>query len=237
MLNMQLIMICAWAMIRCRIFACEGDLASKHKEYIAKEGWVFMLPPGVLTVLGFTLGWGLALTLTFAVLTAYVAWFFRNPYRQIPEDPDAIVSPADGKVVGIHQMDDGRQLITIFLNVFNVHINRSPIKGTVEEVTYTEGLFVAAYEENASEINERNKLVISDGDFRVEVTQIAGLIARRIICWVSESTNLAKGERFGLIRFGSRMDIVLPAECEIVTRVGEKTVGGSMVIARRKRVA
>jgi len=196
-----------------------------------------MLPPGVLTVLGFVLGWGMVLNITFAVLTAYVAWFFRNPYRQIPEDPDAIVSPADGKVVGIHQLEDGRQLITIFLNVFNVHINRSPIKGTVEEVTYTEGLFVAAYAENASEINERNKVVIRDGDFVVEVTQIAGLIARRIICWVAEATSLARGERFGLIRFGSRMDIVLPAECEIVVRVGQKTVGGSQVIAKKKGVA
>ncbi|MDJ0835726.1 MAG: phosphatidylserine decarboxylase family protein [Acidobacteriota bacterium] len=208
-------------------------MTGKHNELIAKEGWIFLFPMIALALISLILKFSIIVTVVFAVLAFYVAWFFRNPYRQIPEDPAAVVSPADGKVVGVHQLDDGRHLITIFLNVFNVHVNRSPIQGTVEEVTYTSGKFLAAYKPEASEINERNKLVIDDNGFRVEVTQIAGLIARRIICWVSQSAQLARGQRFGLIRFGSRMDVVLPEGCEILVKVGDITKGGSHIIARR----
>lgn len=208
-------------------------MANKHNELIAKEGWVFFFPLLVAAALCFLFGahWSLWSVLT--ILALYVAWFFRNPYRQIPEDPAAIVAPADGKVMAVTRLEDGRQMVTIFLNIFNVHINRAPIAGTVEQITYTPGKMVAAYKEEASQINERNRLIIGDGDFKIEVTQIAGLIARRIVCWVEETKTLSKGERFGLIRFGSRTDVVVPAECEILVKKGDKTRGGAQVIARR----
>lgn len=202
---------------------------------MAKEGWIFLFPFIVLTVLSYFLGWSPILTVIFAILGFYVAWFFRNPYRQIPADPNSIVSPADGKVVGVHRMDDGRQLITIFLNIFNVHVNRCPIGGTVEHVEHFKGLFLAAYKEEASQLNERNLVILRDGDFRVDVIQIAGLIARRIICWVSKDQQMARGERFGLIRFGSRMDIILPESCEILVKTGQKVAGGCDILATRGR--
>ena len=205
----------------------------QHNELIAKEGWPFLFPFILLAMVSFLLKWPLWCTLSAALLAAYVAYFFRNPYRQIPVDEEAIVSPADGKVVGVHRLEDGRHLITIFLNIFNVHINRSPIAGSVEKVTYTKGKFLAAYKEDASRLNERNLLVIRDGDFQIEVTQIAGLIARRIVCWAKESETLAKGQRFGLIRFGSRMDVILPAQCRILVTPGQTVAGGSDLMARR----
>lgn len=208
-------------------------MARKHNELIAREGWIFFVPAVVLTLVLFVLGLHPAWWIVTAVLAFYIAWFFRNPYRKIPDDPQGIVSPADGKVVGVHTLDDGRKLITIFLNIFNVHVNRVPIAGRVTEVTYTPGKFLAAYKPEASEINERNKVIVSDGDFHVEVVQIAGLIARRIICWVSPEEQMGKGQRFGLIRFGSRMDVILPASCTPTVSVGEKVVGGSQIIARR----
>jgi len=207
-------------------------LAKKHTELVAKEGWLFFFPLLLSAVVSFLLQWTLA-GCVLALLTFYVAWFFRNPYRQIPEEADVIVSPADGKVVGVHRLEDGRHMITIFLNIFNVHVNRSPIGGTIERVEYTAGKFLAAYKEEASTLNERNRLVIRDGDFRVEVTQIAGLIARRIVCWAREADTLLRGERFGLIRFGSRMDLVLPESCQVVVKPGQKIAGGSHIVARR----
>lgn len=205
---------------------------NKHDEWIAKEGWVFFFPLVALTlVLGLLNYYGVAAV--FAVLALYVAYFFRNPYREIPSDPAAIVSPADGKVVAIRTLDDGRQAMSIFLNIFNVHVNRSPIPGLVERTEYTTGKFVPADRPDASVVNERNKLVIADGNFRMEVTQVAGLIARRIVCWSKTSDQLACGERFGLIRFGSRVDLLFPKECEIVAKIGQKVAGGCDIIARR----
>ncbi len=209
-------------------------MAKQHRELVVREGWIFFLPLLFFALLALVLGRHPALIAVLFVLAAYVAWFFRNPYRQIPEDPDAIVSPADGKVVGIHRLEDGRNLITIFLNIFNVHVNRYPIGGSVEKVEYTKGRFLAAYKEDASQVNERNLVVIRDGDFRVDVIQIAGLIARRIVCWASESDQVLKGGRFGLIRFGSRMDIFLPESCRILVKPGQKVKGGSDILAMRK---
>ena len=119
-------------------------MAKKHNELIAREGWVFFFPLliGALLCLFFGLPW--AVWMTLGLLAAYVAWFFRNPYRQIPEDPNAIVSPADGKVVMVTRMEDGRHLISIFLNIFNVHVNRTPIAGSVAAIAYTPGKMVAA---------------------------------------------------------------------------------------------
>ncbi len=209
-------------------------MAKPHRELIAKEGWIYVWPPALLAALSFLFRGPIWLTLAAALIAAYAAYFFRNPYRRIPEDEDAIVAPADGKVVGVRQLEDGRHQIAIFLNIFNVHINRSPIAGSVEKTEYTKGLFLAAYKEDASKVNERNRVVIRDGEFVVEVIQIAGLIARRIVCWVSEKDALARGERYGLIKFGSRMDVILPAECQVAVRPGQKVAGGSHILARRR---
>lgn len=208
-------------------------MAKKHNELIAREGWIFFFPTLLLCIVAFAVGasywvWGLL-----GLLAFYIAWFFRNPYRKIPSEPGAIVSPGDGKIVGIRVMEDGRTCIHVFLNVFNVHVNRSPIEGQVEAVEYRKGKFLNAMNPEASAVNECNRLVLVDGDFRMEVTQIAGLIARRIICWSKAGDQLARGERFGLIRFGSRVDIFLPAGCEIRIKDGQKVSGGSDIIAVR----
>ncbi|CAM2006982.1 phosphatidylserine decarboxylase family protein [Acanthopleuribacter pedis] len=208
-------------------------MAGKHQELVAKEGWVFLFPTALAALLLFILGWVISGGIV-AVLAVYIAYFFRNPYRQIPEDPKGIVSPADGKIVAVRHLDDGRVMISVFLNIFNVHVNRSPIAGEVETVLHTPGKFLAAYKEEASTLNEQNKVVVRDGDFAMEVIQIAGLVARRIICWTKTQDTLAKGERFGLIRFGSRVDLYFPDECDILVTEGQKVSAGSDLIARRR---
>jgi phosphatidylserine decarboxylase len=209
-------------------------LDGKHNELIAKEGWIFAVPLVALTLLAILFVKSILLIVILAALSTFTVYFFRNPYRQIPEHADVVVSPADGKVVAIRRLEDGRHLISIFLNVFNVHVNRSPIAGKIREIQYTPGRFLPASREEASSANERNKLVIEDGTYQIEVTQIAGLIARRIVCWVKDGQTLNKGQRIGLIRFGSRMDIVLPAESRILVSLGQKVAGGTQVIAERQ---
>lgn len=206
---------------------------NKHDEMIAKEGWIFFFPLLILALLAGYFAWTVA-AIVLGILALYVAWFFRNPQRAIPSEAGAIVSPADGKVVAVRQLEDGSQAMSIFLNIFNVHVNRSPIQGVVQTAEYTEGKFVPADRPEASTVNERNKLVIVDGSFRLEVTQVAGLIARRIVCWSKPGDQLERGQRFGLIRFGSRVDLRFPKDCEIVVKVGQKVAGGSDIIARRR---
>lgn len=209
-------------------------MASQHRELIAREGWVFFFPLLALTLVLLLLKVPFYWTVLAGILAAYVAYFFRNPYRQIPPDENSVISPADGKIVAVRQLEDGRHLISIFLNIFNVHINRCPIGGKIETVNHTKGKFLAAYKPEASQVNERNLVTIRDGEFLVEVTQIAGLIARRIVCWSKPEDQVSRGQRFGLIRFGSRVDLVLPACCAIAVKEGQKISGGSGVIAHRK---
>lgn len=191
-----------------------------------------MAPFLLLALLTGLLAWPIWIAVIALVLAAYVAYFFRNPYRQIPADDHAVVSPADGKIVHIGRSDDGRWAISVFLNIFNVHINRCPIAGVVDEVTYTKGKFLAAYDPKASSENERNALRIRRGEQIVDVVQIAGLIARRIVCWKGQGDEVQKGQRFGLIRFGSRVDILLPGDAEITVAMGQKIRGGCDVLAR-----
>lgn len=208
-------------------------MAKPHHELIAREGMIFLIPLVILTAVALFLGWPWWIALVFGLLAVYVAAFFRNPYRQIPDDPRAIVSPADGKVVVVEPQEDGGTRISVFLNIFNVHINRTPIGGTVESVTYTPGKFLNAMKPEASLENERNTLVIDDNGFRVTLVQIAGLIARRVVCWTAEGESLSKGQRIGLMRFGSRMDIHLPPGCDLAVTQGQKIRGGSGILARR----
>jgi len=171
----------------------------------------------------------------FAALGAFVAFFFRDPTRVPPADPKLLVSPADGRVVdaGPSPTDPSRQQIGIFLSILNVHINRSPLSAAVSAIRYTPGRFFPAYRKEAATQNERNELELLDGDFRVTVRQIAGVVARRIVCTVAENDRLERGQRFGLIQFGSRTEVVFPRDVAILVRVGDRVKGGETAIARR----
>ena len=166
------------------------------------------------------------------VLAAFCLYFFRDPDRVIPDGPVA-VSPADGKVVGI-RTDQAPSRISIFLNIFDVHVNRSPIAGRIGKVDYTKGQFLVASREIASSRNERNTVTVHGDGSDVTFAQIAGLIARRIVFWKKPGDQVAKGERVGLIKFGSRVDVFLGPEWEITVRAGERVQGGSSILARRK---
>jgi phosphatidylserine decarboxylase len=164
------------------------------------------------------------------ILVAFVCFFFRNPERAIPNGANLVVSPADGKVVKIQKCENGDRVISIFLSIFNVHMNRSPIAGALELLEYKRGKFKAAYDEAASHVNEQNILTIEGDGIRIEVKQIAGLIARRVVCWKKQGESLKRGELFGLIRFGSRVDIVVPEKVQIAVEVGDRVYGGSSVL-------
>jgi phosphatidylserine decarboxylase len=167
------------------------------------------------------------------VLAAFVAFFFRDPTRIPPDDPKLLVSAADGRVVEVGPLpgDPSRQRVSVFLSILDVHINRSPLPAVVTGVRYTPGKFLAAYRSEAAMTNERNEIELQDGELRVTVRQIAGVVARRIRCWVRENQ---KGERFGLIQFGSRTEVVLPADLEVLVRRGDRVRGGETAIARRR---
>ena len=169
------------------------------------------------------------------VLALFCLYFFRDPDRVIPDGPVA-VSPADGKVVGI--VGDGAEStrISIFLNIFNVHVNRAPIAGKITNVDYTKGQFLVASREMASSQNERNIVTIAGESTCVRFAQIAGLIARRIVFHKKPGDTVAKGERVGLIKFGSRVDIFLGPEWEIMVRPGERVSGGSSILAQRREM-
>lgn len=191
-------------------------------------------------------------TLTFALLDCWfmatlllvvlflVLNFFRDPERVVPQEPGLAVSPADGKVIKVETMRDpmtgeDRTAVCVFMNVFNVHVNRMPVAGRIARIAYFGGKFVNASFDKASTDNERNTLLIEDeGGRSWTMVQIAGLIARRIICWSEEGDTLSRGQRFGLIKFGSRVDLYIPTDYEAVVRSGEKVFAGQTVLARRK---
>ncbi len=174
-------------------------------------------------------------------LTFFVLWFFRDPQRNIPKDKNLIISSADGKVCLIDRAYPPEELrmeaqkmkrICVFMNVFNVHINRSPVKGNVEEIVYKKGKFFNASLDKASDKNERNSLVLStQNGTKIIVVQIAGLIARRILSFVTSNEELYQGERFGLIRFGSRVDIYMPLDAVEKCKVGDRVVAGESILA------
>ena len=197
---------------------------------VASEGWVFVLPLAGATVLSALVGWwgvtGVAL-----VLTVGVALFFRDPERIIPQTPETIVSPADGRVMEIVPENTQTRRISIFLSLWDVHINRAPYGGMVRSVVYTPGEFLAAYRQEASLVNEANTVTIADHSREFIVKQIAGVLARRIVCRVRPGETLEKGQRYGLIRFGSRTDLLLPATAEIAVQVGDVVRGGETVLA------
>jgi phosphatidylserine decarboxylase len=169
--------------------------------------------------------------LPFYVLAAFCLYFFRDPER-VPPAGDLIVSPADGKVVSIRPGPEETR-ISIFLNIFNVHVNRTPIPGVVREVVYQRGKFLVASHEAASAENEQNTLVLEGLGSRVVCRQIAGLIARRIVCYKRPGDTLAAGERIGYIKFGSRVDVIFGSNWKLEAKMGDKVLGGSTILARR----
>jgi phosphatidylserine decarboxylase len=197
---------------------------------IVKDAFRFIVPLAASGIAAF--GFGLNYAGTFLLLLcAFVAFFFRNPARQIPEDPLLIVSPADGRVVKVEKVGNVTKL-SIFLSIFNVHVNRSPIAGRIEAVDYKKGKFKAAFDHAASVENERNIVMVSNGQIKLVFTQIAGLIARRIVFWKKVGDPVAKGELIGLIRFGSRVDVLFPGGTEATVKVGDRVKGGSTPIGR-----
>ncbi|HEX8150140.1 MAG TPA: phosphatidylserine decarboxylase family protein [Pyrinomonadaceae bacterium] len=178
----------------------------------------------------------LALALVLLLLAAFMAYFFRDPQRAVPSEAGLVVSPADGKVTRIERLAgdgaDSPTVVSIFLSPFDVHVNRAPIAGQVIDVTYTKGRFIAATSDNASLVNEQNALTIRGERMTVVCKQIAGVLARRIVCWKRPGDRLGLGERFGLIKFGSRTDLVLPREVEVSVQVGQRVSGGVTIIGR-----
>jgi len=173
-------------------------------------------------------------------LLFFVLFFFRNPPRKIPPDNGILVSPADGTVMEICEVYEDRFIkgkavkISIFLSVFNVHLNRTPVEGKVKYRSYRPGKMVPAFKSHASEINERNYVGIENDVLRVLVTQITGFIARRIVCWVSLNDSVARGQLFGMIKFGSCTEIIVPLNVEVLVSRGQKVIGGETVIGRLK---
>ena len=210
---------------------------TKKSGMIAAPGYRFLAGSALLIFLGWLLGsgwlWGLGL-----VTLVFFGYFFRDPERPIPAEPGAVVSPADGKVVFVDEVREERFLngparrVAIFMNVFDVHVNRAPVAGTITEAEHRDGCFKAAWREDACTLNEQQALVLEAQGARLLVVQIAGLLARRIISYVQPGQFLDKGERLGMICFGSRVDLYLPLEAEILVKVGDRVQAGSSMVAR-----
>lgn len=190
--------------------------------------------PGLIAVAAAVLGfWYVAAFLI--VVTLFMAFFFRDPKRVPPSDPDVVVSPADGRVTRIAPSASGADasnVISIFLSPLDVHINRSPIPGKIVDVIYSPGKFLMATNEKASLVNEQNALTIQGEKITVVCKQIAGILARRVVCWKAKGDSLGLGERFGMIKFSSRTDVLLPPNVEITVKEGQRVRGGTTVIGR-----
>ncbi|WP_269582648.1 phosphatidylserine decarboxylase [Roseibium sp. Sym1] len=214
------------------------DSVTKAMVPIHREGWPFIAIALVATVV---IGYFISpLFWIGLLLTGWVCYFFRDPQRVTPVGDGLVISPADGIVshVGLARPPVELELgseplmrVSIFMNVFNCHVNRAPFGGKVLRVAYRAGKFLNAELDKASEDNERNGLVIEAGDTRIGVVQIAGLVARRIVCFVREGENLSTGERFGLIRFGSRLDVYFPAGTQAKVALGQTMIAGETVLA------
>lgn len=209
---------------------------------IARDGLPYILIPAVISIILLALGYWFAVVywyaaIPFVLVTAFMAYFFRDPRREPPQDQTAVLAPADGRVTrvgAIADTPDSPTLISIFLSPLDVHINRAPIAGTVTNVSYTRGKFLMATDKNASLVNEQNALTIQGDKITVVCKQIAGILARRIICWKHAGEQVGLGERFGLIKFSSRTDVLLPAAVEVLVTEGMRVRGGLTVIGRIK---
>jgi len=207
------------------------------KQYpISRDGWLYLAILAVLTVLAY-LAWPW-LVIFPGILFLFILFFFRNPNRDIPTDELSLVSPADGVVMDVERVFEDQFLssesirVSIFLCVFNIHVNRSPMAGKVVFRAYRPGKMIPAFKSHSSDLNEKNYVGIQNQHLQILVTQVTGFIARRIVCWVDKGDLLAQGERFGLIKFGSRTEIFVPPNVEIMVSPGDKVRGGISVIGR-----
>jgi phosphatidylserine decarboxylase len=202
---------------------------------MAKEGIPFVIVFLVPALVFLALGWWIAAGFCF-ILAAFMAFFFRDPERQCPVDDRIVVSPADGRVVAAarvdDRVDDSPTQISIFLSPLDVHINRSPIAGEITDVVYKPGAFHVASRDIASVENEQNVVTIRGARLTIVFRQIAGVLARRIVLWKKKGDRVALGERVGLMKFSSRMDVILPGEVEVLVHKGDRVIGGVSVLGR-----
>ncbi len=204
---------------------------------LAKEGWIFIIISVFTTLLFWYLG-GFWIALPFILISIFIIQFFRDPKREIPSEANVVLAPADGRVICIEKSHDEYQniealKISIFMNVFNVHSNRSPVDGEVTFLRYNPGKFINADFDKASTENERNGIVIKLASGKtISVVQVAGLIARRILCYTNVGKILTRGERYGFIRFGSRVDVYLPLDAKALVSIGQKVSASETIIAK-----
>ena len=217
----------------------EEETTEQNRWPIAKEGLPFLIPMVLLTVILGIMGWNVWMSLGI-LLSLFIAYFFRNPRREIPSLQNIILSPADGRIVHVGECEEDRFLkekalkVSIFMSLFDVHLNRSPVSGKVLQMDYLPGRFLVANVEKSSLLNEQNAVILETEDrFRILLVQIAGFVARRIVCYAKTGDLLRKGEIFGLIRFGSRVDLYLPPEVKPIIRVGQHVKGGESIIGYR----
>ena len=209
---------------------------------IAKEGYpfiiVFLISTIVIRIIGHVSEWSVLMDCAAipGLLLLFCLNFFRDPKRKIPKGKGIFVSPADGKIVQIKSVDDpdiGKaNLVSIFLNVFNVHVNRTPVGGSISEVQHKKGKFLAAFNHSASDENEQSNIHIHSEEGMIKVKQIAGLLARRIRCYVQKGNHLNIGDKLGFIMFGSRVDIILPVTINLMVELGQKLKGGESIIGK-----
>lgn len=203
---------------------------------IAREGVPFLAAAAVPAAVAWALGWAGAGAL-FGAAALFTGWFFRNPPRWIPGEPNLIVSPGDGRVLAVAEEEEPRFLkgravrVSIFLSPLDVHINRTPCEGRVRAVAYCPGRFLVASRPEATLQNEQTAVLFeTDAGYRILCVQVAGYVARRIVCWLSEGERVGRGERYGLIRFGSRMDLYMPVGTLVRVKAGDRVTGGESVI-------
>ncbi len=207
---------------------------------VAVPGLKFVFIAILITGMLFYFGWSVFAWISLG-LTLFVCWFFRDPDRSAPQEKNSFISPADGKVIIIEKQPECEYIndpcikVSIFMNVFNVHVNRIPFDGTIKKVVYHPGKFMNASFDKASIHNERNALIIETaGNLKFAVVQIAGLIARRIVNYAKEGDVLKKGDRYGMIQFGSRLDLYLPVDFDVAVKLGDKTKAGTTIIGHLK---
>jgi phosphatidylserine decarboxylase len=206
---------------------------------VAKEGLPFLIPSALLTILFAGMGWEV-LTAIGVLVTLFIAFFFRNPKRETPDLQNIILSPADGRIIHVGECEEDRFLkkkvlkVSIFMSLFNVHLNRAPVSGRVLEMSYHPGQFFVANVEKSSLLNEQNAFILETEDrLKILLVQIAGFVARRIVCYAKAGDTLKMGEIFGMIRFGSRVDLYLPTEVKPVVKVRQRVKGGKSIIGYR----
>ncbi|MGD0282496.1 MAG: phosphatidylserine decarboxylase family protein [Dissulfurispiraceae bacterium] len=204
----------------------------------APEGYPFIAVASAVTIAAFFSGWVWAAALPFA-LTIFIIYFFRDPERQAPKEDNIFVSPADGRVIQIQAVTEEKFLkgsaieISIFMSPLNVHVNRAPCDGLVKSVVYTPGAFLSAFKPEASIRNENIAMLLTGSSGSILVRQVAGAVARRVVCRVRQGDSLKKGERYGIIKFSSRLDVYLPEDTEIKVKTGDSVRAGETVIGQR----